>query len=317
MNKRWTKAVFAGALAVVTQVSAGFIDVTGGYNVLTFGDFSSFNDQTWGSLAASGDVNVDKGYSIGTQWAHSGSYPTNVLVAGGNVDLTGNGSVWGGISAGGTVNSTLTVHGATNAGADIGTIFDFDDAKSKLEFISKNIAEEEAIAANLNGSGLFFTGVEGVDVNYFTVDAKDFQNITYMEFKNITNGSKAVITVTGTDVSFVPQYGGNFGMNGISKEYGSNILWNFADAKKLTVGGSIGTIVALGAEVNMVGGEIWGDLITGSVSGRSEIHVAHYNGDFDLPPDTPEDVPEGSTVTMLIAGALAIFFSRKNAFVKK
>ncbi len=321
MNRKIFQTIIVTAIALATQANAGFVDITGGYNVLTFGDFTSYNDQTWGSLAASGNVKIENGYSIGTQWANTGNYPENVLVAGGNVNLTGEwgGSVWGGISAGGTVTKTkeYAVHGATNQSADINSIFDFENAKKQLEAISVQISKETAIAAEIvNNNSIVFKGIEGADINYFTVDAKDLQNnISEIKFENISNGSNTVITVTGKDVSFIPVWGGNFGIKGISDT--TRILWNFVDAEKLTIGGSTGTILAVNASVELVRGEIWGDLISGSVTGVSQIHVKHYNGDFN-PPTPPPSVPESSTTTMLVAGAIfLLLLSKKNALARK
>jgi choice-of-anchor A domain-containing protein len=297
----------------LSQVSGGLIDVTGGFNVLTFGDFRSWNDQTWGTLGASGNVTIDNSYSIGTQWANSGNYPDNAVVAGGAVDLSGSGSVWGGISAGGNVNVSQTVHGDINEyRSDINTVFNFSQAKTQLEGISNQFATNpNAISGFKEYSSLNLIG-DNLDINYFTVDASDFEGISQIKF-DIADGSKAVITVTGENVSFVPSWGGNFGVQGLddNKEYSSNILWNFVDAKTLTVGGSYGTILALDAEVELVGGEIWGDLITGSVTGQSQIHVSHYTGDIP-------SVPESSSVLMIVLGICGLFIaSRKKLALKK
>lgn len=316
MNRNFLKTVAAITVALATQVSAGFIDITGGYNVLTFGDFSSYNDQTWGSLAASGNVKIEDSYSIGTQWAHTNNYPENALVAGGNVELTGSGSVWGGISAGGTINTSQTVHGDTKEGVDVNNIFNFDNAKSQLKAISTHIANETALSVEVKWGGMFFVGMSDADVNYFTVDADKFNGINYLQFENIGN-SKVVITVTGKDVRLKPEGNGHFGFNGITVNSASNILWNISEATSLTVGDAIGTIIALDAKVALEGGNIYGDLISGSVTGRSEIHIAHYNGDFN-PPTPPPSVPESSTTTMLVAGAVfMLILYRKNAFARK
>ena len=166
-------------------------------------------------------------------------------------------------------------------------------------------------------------GVTGVDINYFTIEASDLENLSEIMFENISDGSKAVITVTGEDVCFIPQWGGNpsngsnFGILGLGsdggKSYASNILWNFVDATELRVGGSIGTILATNATTTLVGGEIWGDLITGSVSGESQMHVAHWGGDV---PTT--DVPEPSSIALVFLGTISLLtVSRKKIMNKK
>lgn len=316
MNKAKICTSIIATLALISQVSAGIVDVTGGFNVLTFGNFTSWNDQTWGTLGASGNVTILNSYSIGTQWANTGSYPENAVVAGGDVTLTGGGSVWGGISSGGSVVSQQTVHGAINGNlADINSVFDFSQAKNELTQISNQFASDaNNVAAEVKWGGIFFTGNN--DVNYFTVNAADFQNISYLNF-NIKDGSQAIITVTGDNASLVPSWGGNFGIQGLGndggKAYSNNILWNFVDASKLKIGGSIGTILGVNAQVELVGGEIWGDLITGSVNGSSEIHLAHYNGDIPT-----NDVPESSTATLLLIGGICLLLisMRKLAFRK-
>lgn len=294
------------ALAIAAQASAGFVDITGGYNVLTFGDFTSQNDQIAGKLAASGDVTIATSYSVGYALSTPSTYS---VVAGGDVTLS-NGSVkLGGILAGGNVTLTnVNVEGSVVEHGNVASQINFSSTKNQLTAFSNQLASTASNAVSeAKWGGLFFTGTNAV--NYFSVDASDFANISYLQYSVPTN-SISIINVSGTAANLTPSWGGNFGVNGLSKSDAGNVLYNFPDATSLTLGGSIGTVVALKATVNLVGGEICGDLISGSVSGTSEFHLAHYTG--EVPP--PQDVPEASSILMMVFGSLALAFVSRKKF---
>jgi choice-of-anchor A domain-containing protein len=306
---KWQVGVLA-ALAIVAQTSAGLLDITGGYNVLTFGNFTSENDQIAGEAAVSGNVTIGTSYSVGYALSSTSLYS---LVAGGDVAIN-NGSVKnGGILAGGTVTlNNVDVQGTIVENANVASEIDFSATKAELVTLSNTLAATTATGTAENKwGGLFLTGTsEGV--NYFTIDASQFSGISYIEYSLPTN-STAIITVTGSTANLTPTWGGNFGVNGLTKSDGSRILYNFVDATSLTIGSSIGTILAPNATVTLVGGEIWGDLISGTVSGTSEFHLAHYTG------ETPtEEVPEAPTTAMMVAGILFLaVVSRKKLATSK
>jgi choice-of-anchor A domain-containing protein len=303
MNRanRWKMGALA-ALAIAAQASAGFIDITGGYNVLSFGDFTSQNDQIAGKLAASGDVTIATSYSVGYALSAPSTYS---LVAGGDVTLS-NGSVQnGGLLAGGDVSLTnVNVDGNVVEFGNVASQIDFNSTKNQLATFSDQLASTTSNSVSeVKWGGLFLTGTNAV--NYFSIDASDFENISYLQYSVPTN-SVVIINVTGTSVDL----GGNFGVNGLSKSDAGNVLFNFVDATSLTLGSSIGTVLALNATVSLTGGEIWGDLVSGSVSGTSEFHLAHYTG--EVPP--PNDVPEASTTIMMVFGSLVLAFASRKKF---
>ncbi len=320
MNRKFLTTVVVTAIALATQANAGFVDITGGYNVLTFGDFTSYNDQTWGSLAASGNVIIKDGYSIGTQWANTGNYPENVLVAGGNVELTGDwgGSVWGGISAGGTVTKTTqyTIKGAIKQSADINSIFDFNDAKVQLDAFSEQLAANYGTEVWRDQSGVLnFYDVADEDVIFYTVDAKDLEQVTSLYFENLDK--QYVINVDG--------YGSDIVLNHIDKKNyntgdtltGSNILFNIRNASSLSLGSFYGNILAADIDVKSDDGQMYGTLVAKSFTGKLQFHQVNPD-EFEPPIQPPSNVPESSTTTMLVAGAIfLLLLSRKNALVRK
>lgn len=309
-----------GSLALAAQVTgASFSDLVGGYNVVTFGDFTAAaavngGDQIHGalSLAAEGNVMSSGCYGFGAD-NNNGNYNFNTVVSGGDVTLNGDGSVYGSVVAGGTVqkSSSFNILGTTTENANVSDYYDFNSVKENLSYVSGYIAEQaeqsglHANKVGYQGKGLCFEGVVDADVNYFTVNASDLGSVDYFEFKNISNTAKTVINVKGTDVSM-----GNVGWGGFDKAYGPVLFWNFEEATTLNIGGSFnGSLLALNADTRFVDGEIWGNVAVKSASGKIEYHEAPYTGDF--PP--PENVPESSTVTMILIGAFALMFvSRKN-----
>lgn len=307
MNRanRWKMGALA-ALSIAAQASAGFVDITGGYNVLSFGDFTSQNDQIAGKLAASGDVTIATSYSVGYALSAPSTYS---LVAGGDITLS-NGSVKnGGILAGGNVSLTnVNVDGNVVELGNVASQIDFNSTRNQLATFSNQLASTTSNAVSeAKWGGLYLTGTNAV--NYFSVDASAFANISHLQYSVPTN-SVSVINVTGASANLTPSWGGNFGVNGLSKSDAGNVLFNFIDATSLTLGSSIGTVLALNATVSLAGGEIWGDLVSGSVSGTSEFHLAHYTG--EVPP--PNDVPEASTTIMMVFGSLVLAFASRKKF---
>lgn len=322
MNRKFLTTVVVTAIALATQANAGFVDITGGYNVLTFGDFTSYNDQTWGSLAASGNVEIKNSYSIGTQWANTGNYPTNVLVAGGNVDLrndmwNGGGSVWGGISAGGTVTKAdgYTVHGDTKQGADVNSIFDFDDAKAQIDIFSEQLAANFGTEVLRDQSNVLnFYDVANEDVIFYTVDAKDLEQVSSLYFENLDK--QYVINVDGNGSDIALKHIDKFNYRTGDTLTGSNILFNIRNASSMDLGSFYGSILAVDTDVTGNYGQMYGTLVAKSFDGQYQFHQVNP-GDFD-PPTPPPSVPESSTTTMLVAGAIfLLFISRKNVLVRK
>ena len=322
MNRKFLTTVVVTAIALATQVNAGFVDITGGYNVLTFGDFTSFNDQTWGSLAASGNVTIKNSYSIGTQWANTGNYPANVLVAGGNVYLrnemwNGGGSVWGGISAGGTVKIAdgYTVHGDTKQGVDVNNIFDFNDAKAQIDNFSEQLAANSGTEVWRDQSNVLnFKDVADEDVIFYTVDAKDLEQVSSLYFENLDK--QYVINVDGNGSDIALKHIDKFNYRTGDTLTGSNILFNIRNASSMDLGSFYGSILAVDTDVTGNYGQMYGTLVAKSFDGQYQFHQVNP-GDFD-PPTPPPSVPESSTTTMLVAGAIfLLFLSRKNVLVRK
>ncbi|MDO5576475.1 MAG: choice-of-anchor A family protein [Fibrobacter sp.] len=316
-----------GSLALVAQVSgASFSDLVNGYNVVTFGDFTSENEQIHGalSLAADGDVSIASSYGFGVDIANSrkrGEYTDNTIVASGNVELNGSGHVWGNVISKSSVviqnTNEFTVEGKIEIVDDLSRYFNFASVKEELNNFSNYIAEQEAIAGVVEYSTLVFRGVDGATENYFVVDASEFENtdLTAFKFENVSENSKVFVTVTGENV--------NYNINSVrwgnddARAYAENILWNFADAEDVKLGGSvIGSVLALGAKVqgNGNGGQMDGTLVSGEFGGLLQFHYAPFTG------DVPEqNVPESSTVTMVLIGACALMFTsrKKVALLRK
>lgn len=156
------------------------------------------------------------------------------------------------------------------------------------------------------------------DINVFNFDASAFNGLSNLII-DIGDEDKAIINVTGTDVIMKYVNIVNTQKNMGQENLADRLLFNFVDAQSLYIEGSFfGTVLAPDAVVSGRNGDLKGGLFAKSYAGDYGTHEFYlYFYDFELPPEPPTNVPESSTVTMLIAGAFAIFFSRKNLFVGK
>ena len=299
MNKAffsWVPLVAAGATAVMgfsTQASAAGLNlgVAQSYNVFVLGN-ADLDSDTEGKMAIGGDATL-RNYSVGL--LNQGG---DALVVGDDLNFE-NGSVYGNAVVGGKANlkSVNFSGGELKSGKPI----DFAQAGQSLLNLSQSYLSGSAINAEVsNSKAITFKGKGSA--NIFNLAGSDLANASSLTFEG-SQDDTFVVNVSGSDISFK-----NFGffLKGVNR---SSILFNFADATKLTASslGIEGSILAPKASFEFNNGQMNGTLIAASVKGNGQFnHVGR-------PPveQPPESVPEPATLAGLGLAAAAIATSRR------
>lgn len=327
-------------LAFSTQINANFVDVTQGYNVVTFGDFYDYQDQTHGKIAVKGNATFEN--SFGANVDASLNTKQDAIVSAGNVRVSGNGEVHGSIRAGGNVTvSCATVTGdvyaknITMEHYDIRGTMNFTESVStpygktnKLDALpelpinfteTQNAAEDLSKQLSLNGNDyyqivsgtLYLNTNAGNEVSFFNINASDLSSITSLHIDNLSkecvinvNGNNGEINLKSIDA-----------MNYKSKDSlnFSNILFNFVNTASLKIGSFYGNILAPETNITADNGQMIGCMVANSVSGSYEYHKTTPGG-FNPP---PHSVPEASTVSMLAAGMFCLLLIKRTRFANK
>lgn len=304
---QWKVTALAG-LAIAAHISAGFLDLSQGYNVISFDNTNIINSDIEGKVAVGGDNNVIKSYSIGLKADQNTPYS---VVSKGNLSLI-NGSVLnGGIYAGGTLSvQNANINGSVvDNGNNISSIFDFDAMKSQFtDFSSQLNSTVSNGTVTVNNGTINLIGTS--DINFFSLDANylksDWANSLSFQLSN--QNSISIVNVSG--FIGVDQFNLNLYGNNSSKT-----LLNFTQSNdSFTILGSLNaSVLAPNLDLSFKYGNVNGQVIANSVSGSSQFN----NFLFDYP---PSPVPENSIMFMVIMGTLGLLViaSRKKfSAVKK
>ncbi len=290
------------------------------YSVFVRNNFGLNGSDTIGAVAAGGTITVGSGISLASGNPAGVTY--SVLAATDFIANSGgsiNGNLYdgtaGGISAGFTVSGVITNGNGNPATAPI----DFADQFKKLSTLS-------AYLTTLGSSG----GGDGC-INYFQT-IKCYANNAGVNIINIPNGNaqsgnagvvnsfdlgsnngvEFYIAAGATMVINVPVGSGTLGTTGWTVNGGSqNLLFNYANATSLTLGGPLGlqaSLLAPSAAVNKNGGNFDGNFIASSFSGLTEFHNTLFSG--TLPSVPAGATPEPASLALL-AGGLALFAFRR------
>lgn len=281
------------AWATITQ--AAFLDIVENYNSLTFGNVDVRYDQIEGKVAASGSLYLESfGVAKGVEASDFS------VVAGRNVTLI-NGQVKnGGIYSGGTVSLTgVTVYGDIVQNGTASPV-NFAEKLSEATTLSDMYAAQAA-TGTVTGSGNVTLSGTINGMNYFTIDAAKLAS-TGKLIVDIPDDAFAIINVSGSTVA---NAWGDY-TSGVDAD---RVLFNFNEATSLTLNGSIdGSILAAEADVTLNYGNYYGAIVSKSLSGQGELHMANFG-------DKTESVPEGSTVAYLLLGGIALVVINRKKLV--
>jgi choice-of-anchor A domain-containing protein len=298
------KGVFLFVLLLVAATGSAFatnveLGVAGGYSAFIFNNFTGSNSDVTGSLAVGGNVSLTS-YSVGKD-NPSG---TN-LVAGGNLTLT-YGTINGNVVLGGT--SSITGANITGKIAQKdGTLpIDFSYMADYLTNESGLLAKTATTGtASMVYGGIALKGDGSSSVQVFNIDANDLYIANgWKEITAVPLGSTLVINVSGKSVTPA-----NVGMNALS---GYNVLFNFYEAKDVSIISFTGNVLAPYASVTGVYGQINGTVIAKDWSGTTEFHYVPF-----ADTDTSAPVPEPGTVIMLSSGLAGLAVLTKRTKRKK
>jgi choice-of-anchor A domain-containing protein len=296
--------------ATVAQVSAGFVDITQGYNLISFGNTTLTNSDVEGRVAVGGLSNYIDAYSIGLKATESADQPYS-LISAGNVTYN-NGSVLnGGVYAGGNavLNGVAPIEGnvVRNGASNLNNVFDFNGIRSDLLTLSSTYTStaQNGIVTKTGGN---FSLVGTSDVNYFTINGSLLQSgwANNLNFSLLNANAINIINIVGS----INASEFNLSMSGNNA---SKTLLNFTGDDAFNLLGSINSsILATNMDINFLYGEVNGQVVADKITAGSQFNLVTFN-------EPPQNVPEGSTTVMMIAGALMlIVVSRKKlSFARK
>ena|GEM_PF-1385827 len=238
------------------------------YNLFLLGDYSGGHDVV-GKVAAGGNISMH-GFAVGSGLADSDI--DNMLVAGGNLDIS-QGGVFGNAFYGGSTTAGGTVTFVRGALAQ-GTPIDFAARGAALRNLSARLAGLAATGTTTRQvwGGLYLNGTNP-DVNVFDVDASAFTGAVLWNI-SAPAGSLAVVNIRGASASF-----SGFGIqfNGGINQHG--VLYNFVDATSITAQGFgiWGTVLAPNAHITFNNGSWDGGIYAQSLTGNAAGHINPLN----------------------------------------
>lgn len=283
-------ALSAAIVALASSGGAGAKTVT--YNVLVFNDFTGQYSDVEGALAAGGKIALD-GYAVGAKLT-SAADSANTLVAGKSISFS-NGQLYHGNAVAPVITGNANVQNGTKV---IGTAINFAKLPSLYTAYAGANAALASTGTVTNQYGtLTLTGALA-GLNVFSVAGSTFGSINSFNLSIPTNGY-ALINVNGGSASLL-----NMGFN-TGSTLASNILFNFAGATSLTLGGIgfTGSILAPKADVVFNNGHLDGQLIARSFTGNGQINNYAFNTSaFSGAPSPTGGVPEPATWALMLCG---------------
>ncbi|MBQ7700328.1 MAG: choice-of-anchor A family protein [Clostridia bacterium] len=278
------------------------------WNGIIFGNVNNLIDLE-GTLAVSGNFNSTTGFSV-----NSGAYGQDpastddvAFLAGGNVNISGYGNVWGqtviGNEEGNTYHlSNVTASETTNGqytAADAAQYF--ADAKTTADAVKAAVSALAVNGAYESAYGTYtFAGDPDADVLVYEVS--DAVISSYLFDFTIADGQTVVLNLTAPEkIEF--KYGANQ-INGSTdpdylRKYNRNIIINVENAKEIEMTSTelYGILLAPEAELKGSGSNVCGTSILKGLTGSNgfELHIG-YNNSFvpaiSIPTDPDDETTE-------------------------
>ena len=287
-------AVAAGVMAFgavgSAQASLAAAVPSGPFNALVFGDYRSWNADTYGGLIVGGKVNLDT-YGVNSQ-----SASTFGLWTGGGGTLN-NGHVWGHM----TSNVNLTMAGITG-----GQVFDAGDASRLAHMqryytgLSTTLAGDATarLAVRDPYSGLVFNADRAATRHVFNVNASDLPAVRVLDIRNIDPGEELILNILGSYADF-----SNLDLSYSLGAY--RTLLNYVDATLVNFRYTAPWADVLAPLATIIGesGHIEGTVVAAGFDSQIELHMGR--SDFWNVPGNAVPVPGSLPLTALALFALA------------
>jgi len=318
----------AAASAEVRTINA--LGLAANYSGFFLGDVNGGNDVE-GRLAVGGNLNSTTLKSIGfrSEYDKNNTNPALVVkgnIANGKIDLHNGPS-----DAYKSVDTNVGIGPADAAryqwktghgiyGGEIVGEKGWADLKDKNDQI-KNTVDFQWMGNRLNGvsqalsatqntgnvtigagsQGTFLNGTNNATMEVFNLSSGQLSNLTLL---NVANTATVVINYSGTDASFSDVVFSG-GMNGQLQDLRSRVLFNFSNAKNVTVSTLVwGSILAPKAAIFGTG-HVEGSVVAHSLQGAVELGYEPFKGNVVVP------VPEPETYALMGMGLVGLIAARR------
>jgi choice-of-anchor A domain-containing protein len=212
------------------------------------------------------------------------------------------------VKVGGTIANTNVNQNTVNSGlaANAGFLDGLQQQKSLLSSGMTDLSQgmtklvSNSTLAISGNRGTFNAKPDAKGVAVFNITGDDLNRIGEIQF-NLNGADTAIVNVSGANIVLNDNFlGGTQGL-------GEHVIWNFADAKNLSLTTAWGgSVLAPGAAAN-TGNYIQGSAVFGSLVQNGEFHLGTYTGGYTptpptTNPGTPKPVPEPGTWALMLAG---------------
>lgn len=287
-------AVAAGVLSFsgVGMAQATLVaDVPSGpFNALVFGDYRSWNADTYGGLIVGGRVHLDT-YGVNSQSASS----FGLWTAGGGT--LNNGHVWGHM----TSNVTLTQAGITGGQVyAVGDTSRLGHMRNHYSSLSSTLAGDATARTAVRDpySGLILAGERSATRHVFNVNASDLPSIRVLDIRDIDPGEELILNILGSYASFT-----NLDLSHSLGAY--RTLLNYVDATFVHFKHTAPWADVLAPLATIIGesGHIEGTVVAAGFDSQIELHMGR--SDFWNVPVHAVSLPGSLPLTALALFALA------------
>jgi len=276
--------------AAAMPISLG---VAGDFNTFVFNDFYGSSD-TEGRLAVGGNARL-KHYSVGDKLDRNSK--GDMLVVGGNLNFSGGRVYYGDMRVGGNAHLPNYQIQDGNLYTNAQMPFDFAAEQAYLTRLSADLAERDTNGRTIKKDGAIKLKGKKNEVQVFNVSGDDLLAAHGLTLKKIAKDATIVINVSGEHAGLT-----NMGMESF-RRFGSNVLFNFYEAKTLDLHGVgiHGSILAPLADILNPRGVINGTIIASSFHGPMQQN--HVPFESEIP---PASIPEPSTIALVGLGLLCL-----------